>query len=153
MKLGVSILHCFNWKYNFSLDEKFRLQIPSEVRNSLKDSDNRTFVITKGFHDCLYAFPKSAWESRIQSNFPDDLPTEVKYERLQALSSWSVNCVMDSQYRVKIPEELIQHASLEHKVTIAGVSDRLEIWNTDSYIKHHQEFVLDPKEIVKDILL
>ena len=90
---------------------------------------------------------------RIRENMPENLKNEDRYKRKQALSSWSINCTMDSQNRIKLPEELIKHASLIHSVTIAGVDDRLELWNTEAYQKHYSDFDFNQDDVINETLL
>lgn len=148
-----NITHYFNWVYRHFLDENGRLQIPSEVRHMMQEEDKRIFVLTKGLHGCLFAFPKTAWDVRMAIGFPDHLPKKEKYARLQALSSWSINCVLDSQNRVKIPDELIAFANLDREVVIAGVADRLEFWDSKAYDEYLTALDAKPDEVIEDTLI
>ena len=44
--------------------------------------------------------------------------------------SGSDECPIDSQGRILVPPALREHAQLQSKVTIAGVLDCIEIWDT-----------------------
>jgi MraZ protein len=51
--------------------------------------------------------------------------------------SMAFEATLDRQGRVLIPTKLARYAGLDRDVTITGVDDRLEIWNTeewDSYV-------------------
>jgi MraZ protein len=51
--------------------------------------------------------------------------------------SMAFEATLDRQGRVLIPTKLARYAGLQRDVTITGVDDRLEIWNTeewDSYV-------------------
>ena len=119
----------------------------------LEDDDKRMFVLTRGLNNCLFAFPKTSWDERIANYLPRHMSKEEKYARIQALTSWSYNCVMDSQNRVKLPKSLAEYAGLDREVTIAGVNDRLELWDSKKYALHRAELEFDPQDIIIDTLI
>jgi MraZ protein len=45
----------------------------------------------------------------------------------------ATECPVDSQGRILIPSALREHAKLESKVTLVGVLDFVEIWDTELY--------------------
>jgi MraZ protein len=47
--------------------------------------------------------------------------------------SMAFEATLDRQGRVLIPTKLARYAGLERDVTITGVDDRLEIWNTEEW--------------------
>jgi MraZ protein len=46
---------------------------------------------------------------------------------------------LDSQGRAMIPEYLRKFAGLNKKIIIAGLYDRLEIWDEDTWNKYREE--------------
>lgn len=123
------------------------------MRALLTPEDNRTLVITRGLNDCLFIFPNTVWFSRLGKNLPDDLSKEERYELIQSLSSWSTTTRLDKNHRLKISEELSIYANLDKKVIVAGVFDRLEVWNPDSFVKHLKKLEYDHKRNIKDVLI
>ena len=45
----------------------------------------------------------------------------------------ALECDLDRQGRVALPAPLIGHASLDREIVIAGLRDRLEIWDRESW--------------------
>lgn len=110
-------------EFQHSVDAKGRLFVPAKFREELGGK----FVITKGLDNCLFVYPSENWrvlEEKIRA-----LP--LSKARLQRffLSS-AVECELDSQGRINIPQALREHAMIERDATIIGVSTRAEIWDT-----------------------
>ena len=58
---------------------------------------------------------------------------------------------MDAQLRIALPKELLNFAGIDKKVTIAGVMNHIEFWNSDEYekyMKSHQDSYEDVAEKV-----
>lgn len=116
-------------EYNHTLDQKGRLVLPSKFRADLADG----CVITKGQERCLYVFPLEQWsveEARVRS-----LPRTDQRARRFARSFFASadSQEQDKQGRVQVNSKLREFAGLEKDVTIVGVSDRLEIWDTETW--------------------
>ena len=46
---------------------------------------------------------------------------------------------MDKQGRFLIPATLRQHASLKKDAVLIGVSNRIEVWSKDEWLKYNEE--------------
>ena len=51
----------FTGEYHNSLDQKNRLNIPARFRKVLDPVNDRTFVLTRGFDQCLVLYPLKDW--------------------------------------------------------------------------------------------
>jgi MraZ protein len=79
----------------------------------------------------LYAHNRwQAIEERLESMSP--VQPEVQAVRRMLIST-AVECPIDGQGRILIPEDLREHAGLEREVTFAGVGARIEIWSRQRY--------------------
>lgn len=112
-------------EYLHTLDSKKRLSLPSKFRKELGGK----VVITRGLDACLFMFPEGAWDSIAQklSNLPIGQADTRGLSRF--LLSGAVEAEMDAAGRVLIPDFLKEFADLQTRVVLAGVSDRVEIWN------------------------
>lgn len=123
------VIDVFMGEYNHTLDAKGRLIIPSKFREELGD----TFVITRGFDGCLFAYDNEEWlafTEKIRS-----LPLSNKDARSLArffLSSANVGEI-DKQGRVLIQGPLRDHAGLTKDIVLLGVGNRVEIWDKERY--------------------
>ena len=52
----------FTGEYNNILDQKNRFSIPAKFRKSLHLSNDKTFVLTRGFDQNLVLYPLEEWK-------------------------------------------------------------------------------------------
>nr|MBP7111327.1 cell division/cell wall cluster transcriptional repressor MraZ [Bacillota bacterium] len=69
------------------------------------------------------------------------LPVEKREVRqyLRMILANAVECEMDSQGRVVIPQELRESAAIKKDVVIIGARNRFEVWAQDVYDKFEQD--------------
>ncbi len=112
-------------EYNHILDSKKRLSLPAKFRKEL----GQKVVITRGLDACLFMFPEATW-AKIAEKL-GSLPIGQADTRGlgRFLLSGAVEEDVDAAGRVLIPDYLKTFADLGSHVVLAGVSDRIEIWN------------------------
>jgi MraZ protein len=122
--------------YDHTLDDKNRLTFPAKFRQSFAEG----VVVTRGLDGCLYAFRRADWARLVESRLSTLDPLRPEGRRLQRhFFSGAAEAELDKQGRVMIPAQLIEHAKLGRDVVVAGVNDRLEIWNRDAWRKELAE--------------
>ena len=52
----------FTGEYANFLDQKNRLSIPAKYRKALSPVNDNTFVLTRGFDQCLILYPLDEWK-------------------------------------------------------------------------------------------
>ena len=114
----------FMGEYNHTIDTKGRLIVPAKFREQLGEA----FVITKGNDGCLAIYTNEAWETFLGkiSMLPNTKNTR-KYVR-EFVSS-AENVETDKQGRILVPQGLREYAELDKDVVLAGVIDKIEVWN------------------------
>jgi MraZ protein len=122
--------------HEHTIDDKNRLTLPAKFRQAFADG----VVVTRGLDGCLYAFRRSDWDRLVESRLATLDPLSAKGRRLQRhFYSGASETELDKQGRVMLPRELIEHAKLGREVVVAGVNDRLEIWDRDAWRKELAE--------------
>lgn len=116
-------------EYLHTLDSKKRLSLPSKFRKEV----GRKVVVTRGLDSCLFMFPQAAW-IKIATKL-SNLPVGQADTRGMArfLLAGAVETEVDGAGRILIPEYLKEFAELRSRVVLAGVSDRIEIWNEKTW--------------------
>jgi MraZ protein len=112
-------------EYQHTLDEKKRLAIPSKLRKQL----GKEAVVTRGFDNCLVMYPIEEWKKMSDKigKLPESQTEARGFARIKLAGAALVE--FDQLGRVLIPEYLKQYAMLEKNVVIAGLYNRLEIWD------------------------
>jgi len=115
----------FYGEYTYSIDEKKRLAIPPKFRKVL----GKKAVITKGLDQCLFLYPAKEWGilAKKLSKLPLSQSDARGFARLMLTGAMEVE--IDNLGRILIPDYLKEYAKLKKKVVIAGVYNRIEIWD------------------------
>jgi len=115
----------FIGEYQHNIDPKGRLAVPVKFRKELA----KGAVVTKGLDDCLFLYPKTEWEKLANklAALPISQANTRAFSRLMLAGAMAVE--IDKQGRMLIPDYLRQYSDLKKKVVIAGLYNRLEIWD------------------------
>ncbi len=118
----------FIGQYNYSIDNKNRLFIPSKFRIGVGK-----FIITRGLEKCLFMYTLNKWKEI--SLKLKKLPLVKSQARafLRILLSGAAECSVDTQGRILIPQDLCTYANMEKNIIIVGIIDRVEIWSKDDW--------------------
>lgn len=115
----------FIGEYNYSLDTKGRVALPAKFRSSL----GREVVVTRGLDNCLFIYTKAEWKNLAEklSSLPISQSNTRAFSRLMLAGAMDVK--IDSQGRAMLPDYLRKYAGMKKKVVIAGLYNRLEMWD------------------------
>jgi MraZ protein len=112
-------------EYDHTLDDKNRLTLPAKLREQLGDE----VVITRGLDGCLAVYSRVAFELLAERMGTLD-PFSRETRRMQRYFYTGAPPVeLDRQGRMVIPAKLLEELGIGREVTVAGVYDRLEIWD------------------------
>jgi len=126
----------FTGEYNNIIDQKNRLSIPAKYRKALNIENDKTFVLTKGFDQCLFLYPLEEW--RIVEKQLSSLSTIKGKNRsfIRSIVRYANYLKYDSQGRIQIPEVLLNYADINKNVCIIGVIKKIEIWDPKTLVKY-----------------
>jgi len=138
----------FMGEYQHNIDQKGRMIVPSKFREGLGDR----FVVTRGLDKCLFAYPMDEWKN-IETKLKK-LPLTKKDARAftRFFFSGAVECELDKQGRINIPQTLRQYASLEKECVVIGVSERIELWSSDNWTDYVTESEESFAEIAENLM-
>ena len=81
----------------------------------------------------MFAFPPDEWAA-FKTNIKANADLSAKGRQLSRMFfSMAFEATLDRQGRVLVPTKLARYAGLNQSVTLAGVDDRLEIWDTGEW--------------------
>jgi len=119
-------------EHQHTLDPKKRLSLPSKFRKEL----GKAVVITRGLDQCLFVYSVKEWK-----NFTEKLGTlsmgqadSRAFNRF--LLGGAVETEIDTNGRILIPDFLKDFAQLDSRVIVAGMHNRIEIWNEKEWKKY-----------------
>jgi MraZ protein len=119
----------FMGEYSHTIDTKGRLIVPSKFREGLGDS----FVVTKGFDGCLYAYDMDEW-AKLEEKMKN-LPMSHKDIRkiTRFFLAGATLAEVDKQGRILIPAVLREFAQITKEAVLLGVGNRIEIWSKEKW--------------------
>ncbi len=122
----------FIGEYTYSIDEKKRLAIPSKFRQLL----GRRAVITRGLDNCLFLYSDKEWQKLAAklSKLPLSQADARGFARL--MLTGAMDAKLDNLGRILIPDYLKNYAQLKKKIVVAGVFNRIEIWDEGKWSEY-----------------
>ena len=127
----------FKGKYEYSIDSKGRVNLPSKLRKNLNPESDGAFVVTRGLETCLYLYPMETW-NRLEQDLSSKLNVYREQDRLflRTLLMWVHEVALDKQSRIMIPNELLEFAQIKTGVVLIGALDKIEIWDSEELKKY-----------------
>ncbi len=124
-------------EYHHVIDEKGRVLVSNKLRSQVDaDEHGRNFYLVLGANGILCLYPEKYFE-RIALAVARDVaaPDEaVAFERMTFALASKVE--LDGQGRLLLNERLRKRAGLKHRITLVGVRDHIELWNSDSWERY-----------------
>ena len=134
-------------EYEHTLDDKKRISLPKSFRAAL----GKRVVITRGLDSCLFVFSRDSWgkiAQKLQSLSFANVDTRG-FNRF--MLSGAAEVEVDQLGRILIPEHQKTFARLKKKVVFAGISDRVEIWDAESWFRYKARIEKDAERMAKKL--
>jgi MraZ protein len=129
----------FSGEYSNTLDLKNRVNIPAKFRKALEPVNDRTFVITRGFDQCLTLYPISEWNIVEQQLASLSSIRNRNREFVRSIVRYASYVQYDKQGRIVIPDNLKDYANIDREVSIIGMISKIELWSPDKIKKHDND--------------
>jgi MraZ protein len=123
------------------------LAIPAKFRELLTAGA----IITRGLDQCLFIFTNKEWETLAQKlvSLPIAQANSRAFVRLMLAGAMAVD--IDAQGRVLIPDYLRRYADLKKESVIAGLYNRIEVWNAEAWERYKQKTESASEEIAEHL--
>ena len=115
--------------YQNSIDAKNRFSVPAKFRDDL----GLRCVLAKALDKCLVIYPMSTWEEQQKKLAGMPRSDERARAYLRYMYANALDCEIDKQGRIVLPEAWRQYAQIEKDLVTIGMLDRIEIWAKDVY--------------------
>lgn len=125
----------FIGEFVHSVDSKGRVAVPYRLRRAL----GKGAVITRGLDNCLTIYPSQEWEAIAKklAQLPITNPQARAFSRFMFSGALEVN--FDRQGRALIPTYLRRYARLKSQAVIAGLYNKIEVWEPTGWEKMKQK--------------
>ncbi len=142
----------FIGSYDYTIDSKSRLVIPSKFRNEIGNETN--VYLTRGFDGCISIYKESDFQSFILRYQAHSYEKSEVRQALRSFLDSVVQITIDSQGRILIPTKVLEKYKIKSKVHILGAIDHFEIWDNEIWNKQEDEidskFELNAEKIFKN---
>jgi MraZ protein len=121
-------------EYEHVIDGKSRVLISNKLRNQIDvDEHGSNFYLVLGANGILCLYPEKYFERIALAIAPGTAaPDEaVAFERMSFALAGKVE--LDRQGRLLLNERLRKRAGLKDQVTLVGVRDHIELWNSQDW--------------------
>ncbi|MBI4714327.1 division/cell wall cluster transcriptional repressor MraZ [Candidatus Uhrbacteria bacterium] len=137
----------FIGEYKHTLDDKGRIAIPTKFRKALA----KGAVVTRGLDTSLFLFPKEEWDKLAQklASLPLGQSNSRAFARLMLAGAMDV--ALDKQGRVVLPEYLRSYALLKKNVIVAGLFNRLELWDETKWETYKKKVEGDADSVAEKL--
>ena len=135
----------FIGEYTHNLDDKGRLAVPKKFRTEL----SKGAVVTRGFDNCLFLYTKAEWKKLAAklADLPFAQANNRAFARLMLAGAMDVK--LDKQGRIILPEYLRTFAGLKKETILAGLYNRLEIWDQKKWGEYTKQSEAASNEIAE----
>jgi MraZ protein len=134
-------------EYTHALDIKKRLSLPIKFRKEL----GKQIVITRGLDKCLFLYSNEEWIKASQKFASLSLGASDRRSLSRFVLAGAVEVSIDNLGRILIPDFLKEFANLGLKVVLAGVKDRVELWNDKVWEVYKREMEKDADTLAEKL--
>src|SRR3989338_1208064 len=121
-------------EHQHTINSKKRLAVPAKLRKEIGERA----VVTRGLDNCLFLYPMAEWQKLTEklSQLPMGQGDTRSFLRLMLAGASEVE--LDQVGRILIPDYLKAYAVLKQRVVVAGVYNRLEIWDDERWAAYKE---------------
>ncbi|MEG0830524.1 MAG: division/cell wall cluster transcriptional repressor MraZ [Anaerovoracaceae bacterium] len=135
-------------KYQNSIDAKCRMIVPAKFRDDL----GYKCIVSKAIDKCLNIYPMKEWEAFMDklSKLPSADPKARAFAR--HFYSSAVECEVDKQGRLTLPQELREYANVKKDLVTVGSREKIEIWSNEEWNDKENGTKLEPSELAESMI-
>ena len=134
-------------EYKHNLDTKGRMAIPAKFRDKLSAGA----IITRGIDSCLFVFANAEWEKLAEKLIALPLAQANSRAFVRLMLAGASDVVVDSQGRILIPDYLRKYAGLKKMTVVAGLYNRIEVWDAAAWTAYKTKAETSSEEIAEKL--
>ena len=121
-------------EYQHVVDDKGRVLVSNKLRSQIDaDEHGSNFYLVLGANGVLCLYPEKCFEQISLAVGPATAAADeaVAFERISSALTSKVE--LDGQGRLLLNDRLRTRAGLKDQITMIGVRDHIELWNSESW--------------------
>jgi MraZ protein len=134
-------------EYQHNLDTKGRMAIPAKFREVVSTGA----IITRGIDNCLFVFANAEWEILAKKLIALPLAQSNSRAFVRLMLAGATDVTVDNQGRILIPDYLRKYAGLDKEVIVAGLYNRIEVWDKGSWQAYKTKTESSSEEIAEQL--
>src|SRR3989338_348653 len=141
-------------EYKHNLDAKRRLAIPSKFRKELGEglpAGQAGAILTRGLDNCLFIFPSKYWAPFAEMLAGLSMAKQDTRAFARLFLSGATEIEFDSLGRILIPEHLKKYADLKKSIVVAGLFNRLEVWDEEKWSNYRTDIERNSDKIAEKL--
>lgn len=143
----------FIGEYQYTIDNKGRVNIPAKFRKTMSPEADNTFIITQGKDKCLDAYPLDVFQDKIVNKINEFSESDEAHRYYTSVKgSNSVDAQLDKQGRIAITPKLLEYAGIQKEIIIIGAFNRIEFWEPDVRQEYLEKMKNSEDKIDKEIM-
>jgi MraZ protein len=134
-------------EYKHNLDTKGRMAMPAKFREKLTVGA----IITRGIDGCLFVFAHAEWEELAKKLVALPMAQANSRAFVRLMLAGATDVELDSQGRILIPDYLRKYAGLKKEVVVAGLMNRIEIWDGEAWQAYKTKTEASSEQIAEQL--
>lgn len=134
-------------EYRHNLDAKGRMAIPAKFRDKLSAGA----IITRGIDNCLFVFANAEWDALAKKLIALPIAQANSRAFVRLMLAGATDVEIDSQGRILIPDYLRKYAGLKKEVVVAGLYNRVEIWDEATWTTYKMKTESSSEKIAEQL--
>ncbi len=123
------------------------MAIPAKFREKL----NAGAIITRGIDNCLFVFANAEWDILAKKLVALPLAQANSRAFVRLMLAGATDVELDNQGRILIPDYLRQYAGLKKGVIVAGLYNRIELWDEAAWAAYKKKTESSSEEIAEKL--
>ena len=137
----------FIGEYQHNIDQKGRIAVPAKFRPQLGSG----VVVTRGLDHCLFIYTETEWQELAQKLVALPLTQANSRAFVRLMLAGAMQVSLDSQGRILLPDYLREYAGLNKEAVIAGLFNRVEIWDKQKWQEYKARTEAESDEIAEKL--
>jgi len=133
--------------YEHKLDTKGRVVLPARFRQELGSG----VVCTLGIDKCISLYAADKWDKVLEKLQQLSFSKGKSRDLMRLMLSSASELQVDNAGRILVPPFLRSHAELDQDITLIGVSDHVELWDSGKWNSYRAKVLDVLPEIAEDV--